>query len=155
MKHPAFGLALGLASIALLLPAAVGAQASAGEAGESIAVDAAPVCYGFSFGAWTPALDRVAAGHDPDARGGPGAPDGRSWAASDSGSTSSLILFPAWWPAGVRVTLSAAPPAIGHSAKGTAVALVADGRKRSPMAAIVVHGVPCARSAGRPQPRQR
>lgn len=154
MKYPASTIAFTLAIA--LSPEAAGAQSPLDEMRtHTAAADPAPVCYGFSFGAWTPVLDRVAAGHDPDARGGPGAPDGRSWAATDSGSTSSLILFPGWWPAGVRVTLPAGPPAIGGSARGTAVALVADGRKRSPTAPIVVQGVPCGRHSARLEPDGR
>lgn len=102
------------------------------------------VCYRFAFGAWKPALDRTAAGHDPGLRGGPGAPNGRDWAITDFGRGSSLLLFPGWWPAGVRVTLPGPAPVVGDSAAGEAVALVADGRSRAPTARIQVWGVPCA-----------
>lgn len=107
----------------------------------STAVDDA-VCYRFAFGQWTPALDRAAAGHDPEARGGPGAPGGRDWAVDNFGG-SALMLFPAWWPAGVSIKLAGAPPAVGATAKGTATALVADGRKQAPVAPITIMGVPC------------
>lgn len=103
------------------------------------------VCYGFSFGAWTPPLDRAAAGHDPTATGGPDAPAGRGWAASDSSAGAALLLFPTWWPAGVRVVLAGPPPAVADTVIGTATALVADGRRRAPASAIRVWGVPCRR----------
>lgn len=143
---------MGLGVAALVLWAATArAQSPVAVPLTAGAEDSAPLCYGFSFGTWTPALDRVAAGHDPSARGGPGAPDGREWAVSDSGSAS-LILFPAWWPAGIRVTLPAGPPPLGRSARGTAIAFVADARKRPPAAPIDVHGVPCGRERGRREP---
>lgn len=137
---------------ALAIQPAIARAQSPADTVPSRVADPAPVCYGFSFGVWTPALDRVAAGHDPEARAGPGAPDGRAWAASDSGSESSLILFPGWWPAGVRVTLPSSPPRVGQTAKGKAIALVADARRRPPTADITVHGVPCGRQAARGEP---
>ncbi|MBA3890849.1 MAG: hypothetical protein H0X64_09965 [Gemmatimonadaceae bacterium] len=148
MKHRALMAPLVAAAIAVT-PTRMHSQV------QPAASDQGAVCYGFSFGQWTPALDRAAAGHDANAQAGPGAPDGRGWATSDSGNASSLMLFPGWWPAGVRVALSAGPPAIGESAKGTAFALVADARKRPPSAPIVVHGVPCRRRDARREPVRR
>ena len=126
-----------LATAALMVgvPAAVPAQAPAGG-------DAA-VCYGFTFGRWSPALDLVAAGHDPSTPPGPSAPEGRGWAADDSTSRGSMMLFPSWWPAGVRVTLPGAPPQAGDTVSGSAVALVGDGRRRPPRAPLKVWGVAC------------
>ena len=145
----------GMARIALaaaatfVIPAVARAQASDTTAAE-------PVCYRFAFGAWTPALDRAAAGHDPAARAaGTGAPNGRDWAADDFGGSATLMLFPAWWPAGVSVTLRGPAPAVGDTASGTATALVADGRRRPPVASIRVMGVPCSvpdPTDGRAQP---
>lgn len=128
----------------LALPGIAAAQAVVDDA----------VCYGFSFGRWTPALDQAAAGHDPRGPAAPRTPEGRGWAMNDSSSGAALILFPTWWPAGVRVTLPSGPPARGKSAAGTASALVADGRLRSPTAPIVVRGVPCRRDTAHPRPRE-
>lgn len=153
MRYPGGMAVLGVAAI-VLCGTAARAQSPVAIPLPPGAEDPAPVCYGFTFGTWTPALDRAAAGHDPDARAGPGAPHGRSWAVSDSGSASSLILFPAWWPAGMRVTLPAGPPPVGRSARGTAIALVADGRRRPPAAPVVVHGVPCTGDGARREPRR-
>lgn len=141
---------LGAAGL-LLLPAVSRAQVAAG------AADQEPVCYRFAFGMWTPALDRLAAGHDTAARAGPGAPNGRDWAVSDFGPGVTMMLFPGWWPAGVSIRLPGSPPAVGDTAAGTATALVADGRRRPPTAPITVVGVPCgsrvtpATEPGRPR----
>lgn len=108
--------------------------------------DPTAICYRFAFGKWTPPLDRAEAGHDPAARGGPGAPNGRDWAVSGFGGGATLMLFPAWWPAGVTVKLDGPPPVVGDTARGTATALVADGRKSPPVAPIAVLGVPCGRA---------
>lgn len=156
MSFPVARGASGIARIALaaattlLIPDAARGQAA------DTATAAEPVCYRFAFGAWTPALDRAAAGHDPAARAaGTGAPNGRDWAVDDFGGGATLMLFPAWWPAGVSVTLRGPAPTVGDTASGTATALVADGRRRPPVAPIRVMGVPCARpgpTAGRAEP---
>lgn len=130
------------AAVIVALPGLARAQVAAAP------VDENPVCYRFAFGAWSPALDKVAAGHDPRARGGPGAPNGRDWAVSDFGDGVSLMLFPAWWPAGVSVRLPGRPPAVGDTASGIATALVADGRRRPPTAPISVRGVACGAPVG-------
>ena len=139
MTKPGPGRAAGIlmtAALVVAMPATLVAQAPAG--------DAPAVCYGFAFGRWTPALDLIAAGHDPAAPAGPGAPEGRGWATDDSTSRGSMMLFPAWWPAGVRVTLSGAAPQAGDTVSGSAVALVRDGRHRPPRAPLKVWGVSCA-----------
>ena len=103
-------------------------------------------CLGLAFGRWTPALDARAAGHGslPDARSLPHAPNGRDWAAAVSaGRDTTLMLFPAWWPAGVHVRLPGGARVTGDTVRGTATALVADGRLRSPRAEVRVWLVPC------------
>lgn len=104
------------------------------------------LCLGFSFGAWTPPLDWTAAGHGerPDPRSIPQAPSGRDWAANDrqDGDTT-LTLFPAWWPAGVVVRLPSRIPLTGDTLRGTATALVADGRLAAPSANVMAWRVRC------------
>lgn len=134
--------ALAAGSMLFSIPGIAAAQAAPEDA----------VCYGFSFGRWTPALDQAAAGHDAGGPAAPRTPEGRGWATSDSSSGAALILFPTWWPAGVRVTLPSGPPPLGKSASGTASALVADGRRRAPTAPILVRGVACAGDAARRRP---
>ena len=110
-------------------------------------------CFGFSFGKWTPALDWQAAGHGtlPDAKNLQHAPDGRDWAADLSESQdSALVLFPAWWPAGVLVRLPKRFPAAGDTLRGRATALIADGRRQAPMAEVRAWAVPCRRRADAP-----
>lgn len=57
------GIVVSITAVSLGVSPSAGAQAPADP-------DEA-VCYGFSFGRWSPALDRAAAGHDPAAPGGP------------------------------------------------------------------------------------
>lgn len=111
--------------------------------------DDAPVCLGFSFGEWTPALDWRAAGHGdmPDANALQHAPSGRDW-ASDGGAgqpETLLILYPAWWPAGVRVDLPTRTPAPGDTVTGRAIAFVANGSVKAPSARVRAWQVPCKR----------
>ncbi|MEO6878536.1 MAG: hypothetical protein ABI205_08655 [Gemmatimonadaceae bacterium] len=112
--------------------------------------DSEPVCLGFSFGPWTPALDWRAAGHGakPDSALLQHAAPGRDWAAATSGGAgnpndSLLILFPSWWPAGVSVAISPRTPAPGDTIAGRAVALVADGGRTNPVSQIRVWRRPC------------
>lgn len=111
------------------------------------------VCLGFAFGAFTPKLDWAKAGHPPirDSSAVPRAPDGRNW-ASDAAmpNDSSLFLFPAWWPVGVRVELSTRTPAPGDTVTGRATALVARGNMTAPVAAVKAWRVPCGRAVPRP-----
>jgi hypothetical protein len=106
-----------------------------------------PVCLGFSFGAWTPPLDWRGAGHGemPRASVLQHAPSGRDW-ASDGGAGAAdtlLILYPAWWPAGVRVDLPTRTPAVGDTVVGKALAFVANGAVKSPEAKVRAWQVVC------------
>lgn len=110
-----------------------------------------PVCLGFAFGAWTPALDWRAAGHPPlDPTFHLRADDGRDWATTDAvQNESTMILLPSWWPAGVSVTLPNRAPALGDTVVGSAFAFVADGRRSAPRSQVRAWRVPC----GAPGPR--
>jgi hypothetical protein len=129
----------------LTLCAAVLAIAPLGAQG-STSSDSAE-CLGFAFGRFVPALDLKAAGHNhlPSPDKLQHAPDSRDWAARDStvaGMT--LMLFPAWWPAGVQIVLPA-PRSSADTLRGTAYALVADGRVTTPQAQVLAWRVPCGR----------
>jgi hypothetical protein len=132
------------ASLALVLaPGSGSAQAPARETPE-------PVCLGFSFGKWTPALDWKAAGHavtiDPNSL--QRAADGRDWATTQAVESESIVvLLPSWWPAGVSVTLPNRAPAMGDTVVGSAFAYVADGRRAVPTARARAWRVPCASRA--------
>lgn len=105
-------------------------------------------CLRFIFGPWTPPLDAKAAGHPtfPPAESLPQAPGGRGWAVSDSTTgDAQLLLYPSFWPAGVSVRFPRAPRAPHDTVRGTATALVADGRVRSPEAGVMAWLVPCWR----------
>ena len=134
-----------LAVVALPASAAAQAPAAPGTA-PAPAARGIPECLGFSFGKWTPALDARAAGHDPAARSGhQRAPGGRDWASELlTGRDSTLMLFPQWWPAGVLIDFRS-PTVHGDTLRGTATALVADGRLRAPVAPVLAWGVPCRR----------
>jgi hypothetical protein len=97
-------------------------------------------CLGFSFGAWNPPLNLKDAGHDPvvDTARHLRAPGGRDWALSGARAVgdSEIFLLPIWWPAGVVITLEHAPRTRADTVRGKAVALVGDGRKTPPLAAI-------------------
>ena len=123
----------------VLLIAPLGAQdSSTSESAE---------CLGFAFGRFVPALDLKAAGHNhlPSPDKLQHAPNSRDWAARDTNAAGkTLMLFPSWWPAGVQVVL---PPARSSTdtLRGTAYALVADGRVTSPQAQVLAWRVPCGR----------
>lgn len=105
-------------------------------------------CYRFVFGEWTPPLDAKAAGHAPfpPAESLPKAPGGRGWALSDSTAHDmQLMLYPSFWPAGVSVRFPHAPRTRSDTVRGMAMALVADGRVRSPEAEAMAWLVPCSR----------
>lgn len=75
------------------------------------------------------------------------APAGRDW-ASDGGAgqpDTLLILYPAWWPAGVRVDLPTRTPAPGDTVTGRAIAFVANGSLKAPTAHVRAWQVPCKR----------
>ena len=104
-------------------------------------------CLGFTFGGWTPPLDARAAGHAPfpSAASLPHAPGGRDWAATDSIARDTLLLlFPSWWPAGVSIRFAHAPHTRADTVRGTATALVADGRLRAPTTQVLGWLVPCS-----------
>ena len=108
-------------------------------------------CWGFMFGAWSPALDWSAAGHarytargippTPEASTTEGAPrhDAASFAR---GGGSALVLYPTWWPVGVGIELER-QPAEGDTVPGTAHAFVADGRMTPPESKILAWRKPC------------
>jgi len=104
------------------------------------------VCLGFRFGRWKPPLDWHAAGQPltPDSIHGAQAPNGRGWATQRGGSAdSTLMLFPAWWPAGVEVSLATRTPAAGDTVVGRATALVANGNMTPPTTEVHAWRVPC------------
>jgi hypothetical protein len=143
--------AAALLGAAALLPAPARAQAAPAVPAAPPAPAAATVtreeeCLGLAFGRWTPPLDARAAGHAPIPPAGqlPQAPNGRDWAAAiAAGRDTTLMLFPAWWPAGVHVRLPARVRTDRDTIRATAVALVADGRITPPTAQALVWLVPC------------
>lgn len=97
-------------------------------------------CWRFAFGAWTPPLDWDRAGHDGKAtvlanrvqrvRDSVFARDTNAtrnsammWERSRSGW--SVVLFPNWWPVGVKVDFDSVL-AEGREMTGQAIAFVAD-----------------------------
>jgi hypothetical protein len=108
-------------------------------------------CFRFAFGAWDPPLKTVAStynpGYDPTTSAPAGSP--RDWAArlpngkaTDTQPDSVLLLFPAWWPAGVSIEWRGQR---GDTLVGRAVALVADGRVKNPVTAVKGMHVACRR----------
>ena len=97
-------------------------------------------CWRFAFGSWTPPLDWDRAGHDGRAsdlanrvqrvRDSVFARDtnatrnnAMTWERTKSGW--SVVLFPSWWPVGVKVDFDSVLAA-GREMTGQAIALVAD-----------------------------
>lgn len=108
--------------------------------------DEPPVCLGFTFGEWTPALDWKAAGHSTQINPATHqrADDGRDWATTQAVQDEhTIVLLPSWWPAGVNVTLPNRAPAPGDTVVGTAFAYIADGRRKAPSAKVWAWRVPC------------
>ena len=105
-------------------------------------------CFGFRFGAWTPPLDWRAAGH-PRRDSTPAvamAPAGREWAATVSSGTAAdsvLLLFPEWWPAGVKIEVPATET--GDTMNARATALVARAGLPTPVSRVRAWRVPCDR----------
>ena len=106
-------------------------------------------CYRFAFGVWEPSLKSVAStynpGYDPTKSAPAGAP--RDWAArlpnekpAETHADSVLLLFPAWWPAGVSIEWREQR---GDTLFGRAVALVADGRVKNPVSTVRALRVVC------------
>lgn len=137
MRRSWFVVVLGLA------PRVLAAQASP-------RMPAPDECFGFSFGSWDPPLKSVAStynpGYDPVSSAPAGSP--RDWAAripngkSDAAADSVLLLFPAWWPAGVAIEWTEQR---GDTLLGKAHALVADGRIKNPVTAVRGVHVACRR----------
>jgi hypothetical protein len=125
------------ALVALLAPSAARTQAAAPDEG--------PVCLGFAFGAWTPALDWKGAGHTvPIERAAQDrAPGGRDWAAPPVGTDTTIMLYPRWWPVGIVVTLPTRTPAVGDTIAGHAVALVPRHDVAAPEARVRAWRVAC------------
>lgn len=102
-------------------------------------------CFGFSFGTWKPALDLITAGHGavkPE-QVAPKAPGGRDWASDIVPNDTTLLLFPAWWPAGVQVFFPRRPQTAADTVDGHAMALVADGGVAPPRAPTRLWRVTC------------
>lgn len=110
------------------------------------AAEAPPVCYGFSFGAWRPALDWKAAGHAErrhEKAAHDVAPGDRRWAVEGDRSDAALILFPSWWPAGVSVELPRRPASSADTVSGRATAFVPHGARTAPTSRVRAWGVRC------------
>jgi len=116
-----------------------------------LAAQSSTACVRIAFGPWTPPLDWAGAGHLDSStrianriqqrrdsvfdRAPGGGRDEMVW--SVEGGRRQLVLFPAWWPAGVVITF--APGTLGDTLVGDAEALVADlARPRSRSRARVV-----------------
>jgi hypothetical protein len=121
----------------------------------AVSANEAATCYGFSFGAWTPPLDWHASGHarTPDSISTPLASAGRGWAAelTHPDQDGTMLLFPSWWPVGVKVALPARALAPGDTLAGLATALVGNGfvtPSRAPVRAWLVRcGAPRGQSS--------
>lgn len=132
---------LALAVVLLAAPTLARAQAQQPQRDEP------PVCLGFAFGTWTPALDWKAAGHQTqiDQALLQHAEDGRDWATTQAVQDEhTIVLLPSWWPVGVSVTLPNRSPAVGDTVVGTAFAFIGDGRKTAPTAKVRAWRVPCS-----------
>lgn len=103
------------------------------------------LCLRFSFGAWTPPLNWQAAGHGafPDTSRMPHAAAGRDWAQAGTGSDTTMMLFPAWWPVGVIIELPTRTPALGDTVTGRAIALRANVDSSSPKATVHAWRIRC------------
>lgn len=141
----------------LLLLIVLAAWSRLAGAQEASGVPAPDECFGFTFSSWDPPLKSVASrynpGYDPTSSAAPGSP--RDWAArvpngkpTDTAADSVLMLFPAWWPAGVAIEWREQH---GDTLIGVARALVADGRIKNPVSTVRGTRVPCRK----PEARQR
>ncbi|HEU4640946.1 MAG TPA: hypothetical protein VFS44_00735 [Gemmatimonadaceae bacterium] len=149
--------ALAALLIALLAPplAAQGGTNAPAAAADSLGGDRSSdtrpnECYGFSFGEWKPPLDWAAAGHHGTPSAPSDVPPGPRGDASHAGlhGDSTIMLYPPWWPAGVLVRFTRRLR--GDTLRGTATALVADGRVRAPTASILGWRVRCGAPAAAP-----
>ena len=119
-------------------------------------------CWKFAFGEWTPALNWTGAGHAGAADSTALAvrrirdsvyardlratrTDAMSWERTSHGML--LLLFPAWWPAGVEVTFDSTL-AGGREMLGTAVAMVANASRAASTARARAWQVSCGTTFG-------
>ena len=139
--------------------ASLAAVTGAARAQATVTAGEAATCFGFSFGAWTPPLDWHASGHErtPDSISMPLASGGRGWATelTHPDQDGTMLLFPPWWPVGVKVALPARALAPGDTVEGMATALVGNGfvtPSRSTVRAwLVPCGAPRGKAAGQAQ----
>jgi len=112
------------------------------------------VCLGFAFGSWKPALNWHAAGHGefPDSSRLQHAPMGRDWAMNSGDPDSTLMLFPAFWPVGVLVSLPTRSPAAGDTVTGEAIALRADAASEPSRTRVRAWRVTCGAARGLSKP---
>ena len=118
-----------------------------------VSADEAATCFGFSFGPWTPPLDWHASGHErsPDSIKAPLASGGRGWAAelNHPDQDGTMLIFPSWWPVGVKIALPARTLAGGDTVNGRATALVGNGFVTPSRAAVRAWLVPCGSPRGK------
>lgn len=158
-RHARDGAALLSALLSASLGTFVGGEASAQAGGQraGAGADSAPsACWRFSFGDWVPSLEWARAGHAGDAakvaKGVERLRDSiydRDPAARANAMTIErtrdgmlVMLYPPWWPVGVRITFDSSLNA-GREMRGTALAMVADGRTESPRAPARALQVDC------------
>lgn len=135
MHHLREILCVAAVATAAMLPGAAVAQESAERADRP-----PPECFRFTFGQWDPPLDWQGAGH-PKVRGGEQGARGRGNAAHTERAGGPLLVFPAFWPAGVLIRFD--PAARGDTLRGTATALVADAARTPSVAQITALRVSC------------
>jgi hypothetical protein len=137
-----------------VLFAATSLAALAGTARAQAAVTSneAATCFGFSFGPWTPPLDWHASGHErtPDSISVPRASGGRGWAAelTHPDQDGTMLIFPTWWPVGVKVALPGRALVPGDTVEGLATALVGNGFATPSRAAVRAWLVRCGAESG-------
>jgi hypothetical protein len=134
----------------LTAAASLAALTGAARAQTTVSAGEAATCFGFSFGAWTPPLDWHGSGHErtPDSISTPLASGGRGWAAelTHPDQDGTMLLFPSWWPVGVKVALPPRALAPGDTVEGLATALVGNGFVTPSRAAVHAWLVPCGAS---------
>jgi hypothetical protein len=139
--------ATAVSSIAVIATLTTVGSAQMTRASDTRAADATPACLRFQFGVWSPALNWKGAGHVStlDTSKVERTADGRAWAAPAAvdGGDSVLVLYPAFWPAGVALSFDARTLVIGDTAVAKATAFVADARLARPIAPAKVWRVEC------------
>jgi hypothetical protein len=117
-----------------------------------VSPDEAATCFGFSFGPWTPPLDWRASGHERtlESISVPHAADGRGWAAelTHPDQDGTMLIFPSWWPVGVKVALPTRALTPGDTIDGRATALVGNGFVSPSRAAVRAWLVRCGNTRG-------